>query len=538
MLVTTTLTKFDRNQALNLASDTIFDLIVIGGGITGAGVLLDASSRGLKTILVEKADFASGTSSKSSKLVHGGLRYLQQKDFSLVYEALLERQHLLKNAPHLVSPLRFVIPLFGKSEKLIKALGRFYNAALWAYDLTGGIRIGKLHKKISKSEALKFIPSLKEDNLHAAFLYWDAQADDARLTITIIRTAVEIHGGVAINYCKVTSIKKMPEFFTITCEIADKRQIEIRAKSVINATGVFTDEIRALDEGIHPKSITPAKGIHIAVRSSELACNTAAVIPVPKDKRSIFIIPWYDYSYIGTTDNLYEGPLDDPSVTLADVQYLLDAVNHFANTKLTFDSITGFWSGLRPLLASESQSVHSKTQDMSRRHSVLVSSNKVVTITGGKLTTYRKMAEDAVDKVIELMQWPQSKSKTKNLPLLGYEKNPLGDYLCSRYGKQRSLIQEIILNNKALDKPIFQGLPYIFAEAEYSLKYEMVLTLDDLVSRRMRASLLNLEATLQGAYLLKDLFKKYGLANEAQFNQQVENLRTRLESFNKLRELS
>jgi len=527
--------RFQRNVAIAELSDDIFDVLVIGGGITGAGVLLDAASRGLKAALVEKKDFASGTSSKSSKLIHGGLRYLQQKDFSLVYEALLERQNLLRNAPHLVSPLKFIIPLYGNSEALIKALSRFYNIALWTYDLTGGIRIGKVHRKISKKEAVAFIPDLKEDNLHAAFLYWDAQADDARLTLSLLRTAVEIHGATALNYCEVKDITKDADTFITTCELPNNSSIEIKSKALVNAAGVHSDEIRALDEKQHPRSIIPAKGIHLVVKSRDFKTNVAGVIPAPKDKRSIFVIPWYDYTYIGTTDTLYEGSLDDPPITKQDMEYLLTAINRFSKTELNPRHLTGYWSGLRPLLANSHNSLNSKTQDMSRRHTVMVSQNKMVTITGGKLTTYRKMAKDAVDKVVEILDLKHLRCKTRHLPLIGYEKPFVKDYFSQRYGSEKDIVLQIANKDPNNKQPVFEHLPYIYAEAEFSIKYEMVLTLDDLVSRRMRALILNLKATVDGVKNLRDLFQKYNLLNNEQFDFQLQALKQQLDFFNNIK---
>src|SRR5580698_7677827 len=298
---------FRRADALRRLADETFDVLVIGGGVTGAGVALDAASRGLKTALVEKSDFASGTSSKSSKMVHGGLRYLQQREIRLVYENLAERQRLLDNAPHLVSPLPFLIPLFGRDGVVSKTLARSYATALWLYDLTGGVRIGSRHKKVTKGEALAHIPTLKTEHLVAGFLYFDARADDARLTLTLARTAALEFGAAVANYTPVVSMTmgadgKADGAVVRPIEGDPASDFTIRAGCVVNATGVWADGVRAMDEGTHPNAIRPAKGVHVTVPAERLPCDIAAVIPVHQDRRSIFVVSWpgTDLVYLGT----------------------------------------------------------------------------------------------------------------------------------------------------------------------------------------------------------------------------------------------
>jgi glycerol-3-phosphate dehydrogenase len=348
---------FDRQEMLRRLETEQFDVLVIGGGITGAGVALDAASRGMRTALVERHDFASGTSSKSSKLVHGGLRYLQQRDFRLVYEALHERQILLENAPHLVVPLPFLIPLFGRDGVVNKAVSRTYSTALWTYDLTGGWRIGKRHERIGRDEALGHLPTLKADRLVAAFIYYDARTDDARLTLTVARTAALDHAAVMVNYADVTSLVHRRDGRVAGANVrawtprppsADRssnvpgdaesggesskessKEIEVRASVVINATGVWADDVRALDEATHPHSLRPAKGIHVTVPRSRVPADIAAVIPARADRRQIFVVPWVDGDdvYLGTTDTDWDGPLDDPACLPQDIDYLIDAAN-------------------------------------------------------------------------------------------------------------------------------------------------------------------------------------------------------------------
>ena len=306
---------FTRADALSRLAAGRFDVLVVGGGITGAGVALDAASRGLRTALVEKDDFASGTSSKSSKLVHGGLRYLQQKEFRLVYENLAERQRLLQNAPHLVSPLPFLIPLFGKGGVVNRSVARAYRTALWLYDVTGGIRIGRRHQRITRAQTLAHLPTLRADHLVDSFLYWDARTDDARLTLEVLRTAVLDHGAVAANHTRVIDLLHRADGTVDGVRVAPDggEPCDVRADVVVNAAGVWADEVRALDEGADPHSIRPAKGIHVTVPESAFPCDIAAVIPVREDHRSIFVVSWGRQVYLGTTDTRWDGPLDDPA---------------------------------------------------------------------------------------------------------------------------------------------------------------------------------------------------------------------------------
>jgi glycerol-3-phosphate dehydrogenase len=504
---------FDRSAALARLADEEFDLLVIGGGITGAGVALDAASRGLRTALVERDDFASGTSSKSSKLVHGGLRYLQQREFVLVYENLAERQRLLDNAPHLVRPLPFLIPLFGKKGAVNKAVARIYSNALWAYDLTGGLRIGKLHKRISRDEALAHVPTLDTRRLVAGFLYYDAQADDARLTLTVARTAAVDYGAVTANHAGVTALLKDADGRARGARL--DTGIEVRARAVVNAAGVWSDDVRALDEGRHPQTIRPAKGVHISVPWSKVRCDIAAVIPVRGDGRSIFVVPWGDRVYVGTTDTDYDGPLDHPTCTAEDITYLLDAVNATLVEPLSRGDVLGTWAGLRPLVRDAKSE---KTADLSRRHAVSRSASGVVTVTGGKLTTYRKMAADTVDAALHTRSdghWLHARSQTKHLPLHGaYGLDALRgpgaaerlgtsdtvlDHLAGRYGSDARTLIAMLRARPDLAEPLVPSLPYLAVEAVYAARYEMATTLDDVLSRRTRARLLARDASAEAA---------------------------------------
>jgi glycerol-3-phosphate dehydrogenase len=509
---------FRRDDALRRLADETFDVLVVGGGVTGAGVALDAASRGLKTALVEKGDFASGTSSKSSKMIHGGIRYLQQREIRLVYENLAERQRLLDNAPHLVSPLPFLIPLFGRDGVVSKTVARSYSSALWMYDATGGWRIGERHKEVDKAAALTHLPTLNTEHLVAGFLYYDARADDARLTLSLARTAAFEFGAAVANYTPVVRLTTGADGRAdgaVVRSVPDDESSEfaLRARVVVNATGVWADAVRALDEGSHPNSIRPAKGVHVTVPADRLPCDIAAVIPVPKDKRSIFVVSWpgTDLVYLGTTDTDYSGPLDDPSCTPDDVDYLLEAANNVTTSRLTRADVTGVWAGLRPLLAPPSKGGHvsERTADLSRRHTVQTSSHGVVTVTGGKLTTYRKMAQDTVDTVVRLLGESPRRRRcvTKSLQLIGATtktRDPVTlaqphARLLGRYGTESNAVLGIADGRPELLEPAVSGLPYTRAELLYAAREEMAGSLSDVLARRTRASIQRAQATMDAA---------------------------------------
>jgi len=518
--------RFDRSDALERLAGEHFDVLVVGGGITGAGVALDAASRGLRTALVEKDDFASGTSSKSSKLIHGGLRYLQQREYRLVYENLAERQRLLDNAPHLVAPLPFLIPLFGKDGVVNRSVARVYRTALWLYDLTGGVRIGRRHEKVTRAQALAHMPNLRADRLTAGFLYWDARADDARLTLAVLRTAVVDFGAIAANHTRVTALTDGPDGSVTGARVAPDggEPFDISASVVVNAAGVWSDLVRALDEGHDPHSIRPAKGIHITVPDHAFPCDIAAVIPVREDHRSIFVVSWGDQVYLGTTDTAWEGPLDDPGCLPEDVDYILDAANAISTRPIGRGDITGIWTGLRPLLAPvEGRHAPSeRTADLSRRHTVRTSPGGVVTVTGGKLTTYRKMAEDTVDAVVAALGRRRLPCVTRDLRLRGAgggvhaparrggarsdggwsdadRAAHLAAHLAGRYGSETPDVLALVGSRPALLEPLVEGLDYLRVEALYAVRHEMATTVADILDRRTRASLRDARAAARAA---------------------------------------
>jgi glycerol-3-phosphate dehydrogenase len=515
---------FARSTALERLGNERFDVLVVGGGVTGTGVLLEAAARGLRGALVERRDLASGTSSRSSKLVHGGLRYLQQKEIRLVYENLAERQRLLDNAPHLVTPLPFLIPLFGRDGVVSSTVARAYSSALWAYDLTGGLRIGHRHRRVGATEALSHLPTLRSDRLVAGFVYYDARADDARLTLAVARTAALCYGAAISNYAPVTSLLKTSSGRVrgAVVEPVDlpgfsAPPLELTADSVVNATGVWTDQVTALDLGSDPGSIRPAKGVHVTVPRHKLPCDMAAVLPVPEDRRSIFVVPWGPDVYLGTTDTDYDGPLDEPKCTEEDIDYILGSVNLFVVDGPTAEDVTGTWAGLRPLLAEgrEGRPISARTADLSRRHQVTTSPSGLVNVGGGKLTTYRKMASDTIDAVASQLGRGKRRSPTKSLRLHGAEDptetlarvqaaypdvDPAAlHHLAGRYGSETDQLLALAASDPVLARPLVPGLPYLTAEAVFAVRHEMALTLDDVLSRRTRALVRRHASTVDAA---------------------------------------
>jgi len=513
------MTYFDRSVGLKRLANEQYDILVIGGGITGVGVALDAASRGLKTALIERDDFASGTSSKSSKLIHGGLRYLQQGEIQLVYQALHERQRLHRNASHLVQVLPFMIPILTKDGVVSKKIARALGSALWMYDLTGGWRIGKFHRRLKQKQALAHMPTLPSAKVSSAYVYYDAAADDARLCVAIARTAAH-HGAVVVNRCGVKTLLHNSDGNAVGVRVSpiDAPEFDVRATVVINAAGVWADEIHQRDTNIDPESIRPAKGIHLTVPWKLVRNDIAVVIPVRSDKRSLFVVPWvpngdgtYQFTYIGTTDTDYSGSVNESQCSSDDITYVIDALNASITNTVTRDDVTAVWSGLRPLVRSSTGStLKSKTQDLSRKHKIEHSPSGMISITGGKLTTYRRMAQDTVDVALAQLGH-KARCRTKRLDVIGshgFSSKNLGtteSHLAHRFGSETAAIHEIIAARSNLAEPLINGLPYLKAEAIFAVRNEMAMTLDDVLSRRTRALLINRRATLNQAREVAEL---------------------------------
>ncbi len=509
------------------AVSEVFDVLVVGGGITGLGAAVDAASRGLSTALVERHDFASGTSSKSSKLVHGGLRYLQQGDVRLVYEALRERQRIMRNARHLVEVLPFMIPILTKDGLISRKVARALGSALWMYDVTGGLRIGRVHRRLGKKAAVAHVPTIDPSRLASAYVYFDAQADDARLCLALAATAAD-HGAAVLNHAEVVDIARTAREdssdnranYVVTVR-DEQGTFTVTTRSIVNAAGVWVDTVlsrlHSLDSGAADDrpmfgTIRPAKGVHVTVPWEKVRNDIAVVIPVPKDRRSLFLVPWgrrpdgtFTHTYVGTTDTDYAGSRDDPQTTKDDIDYIVRALNSALTTSVSSDDVVGTWAGLRPLVVppatNEPPEAPTRTADLSRRHQVSVHDGTLVTITGGKLTTYREMAQDAIDALapaLGLSAGPLSKHRcrTKRLALHGSppsrnhrNSSPRAQHLWSRYGTEATAIDRLIEADPRLGEPLVPGLRYVRAEVIHAVMFEMACHVDDVLSRRTRALL-------------------------------------------------
>jgi len=447
----------DRDRALARLKSERFDVLVIGGGITGCGIALDAALRGLRVGLIEREDFASGTSSKSSKLIHGGLRYLKQLQFKVTLEASREKARLKRMAPHLVEDLPFLLPTWNRAARPMIASG------LWIYDAAAGFPKGLIHKHLGRAETLATLPGLQAEGLRGGFLYYDARADDCRLVLHVARKATEL-GAVLANRLPATGFLKHRGRITgVRTPLFD-----IAAARVVNASGVWCDEVRAADDPSAARSVRPSKGVHLIVPSRRLGITTAAMLP-SADGRIVFLIPEDDRAIVGTTDTDYAGSLDGPRAETVDIEYLLGVVNsNLPGVRLTRADVHSSYAGLRPLLLDGAE-VPSKA---SREHHLFESPSGLVTLTGGKLTTWRLMAKQLVDRLTRV------RCRTQALDLFATESR---DPLSRRYGSLAGEVRD--------RRPLVDGLSYVWGEVDHAVEREMARTLSDVLCRRMRVAL-------------------------------------------------
>lgn len=469
-----------------------FDVVIIGGGATGLGAAVDAASRGHQTLLIEKSDFAQSTSSRSTKLIHGGVRYLQQGNVSLVRDSLKERGLLKKNAPHLVSRQAFVIPTYKWWER------PFYGIGLTLYDiLAGKLSLGK-SRRLSKVETLEQLPNLNPKNLVGGILYYDGQFDDARLAITLACTANQM-GATLINYMECLHLTKTNG----KVDGIEARDIEtgelfkIKAKSVINATGVRVDTLRQKDEEGASKIIAPSQGIHFVLPKKFLPGNAALMIPKTNDGRVLFAVPWKNRVLLGTTDTPVDSILDEPKAFQEEKEFLFEHAAKYLEVSPKPEEILSIYAGLRPLVSIEKSS---STSSISRDHTIIVSKSGLITIAGGKWTTFRKMGEDVVNQAEITGKLIPRKCITESLPLKGTA-NQLDDdiYHTSPYGTNLKTIEAIQKNNPDSSEKIHPDLPYTVAEIIYHIENELARTVDDLLARRTRSLILNAQASIEAA---------------------------------------
>ena len=473
--------SFDRNTLLqSLGNHETWDLVIIGGGATGLGIAVDGASRGYKTLLVEQADFAKGTSSRSTKLVHGGVRYLAQGDIGLVREALKERGRLLRNAPHLTRNESIIIPCYN----LFSALK--YTVGLKLYDaLSGSLSFGK-SMLIRKSTLYKKLPTVQKKGLTCGVLYHDGTFDDARLALNLAQTAVE-HGATCLNYMKVTSLIKNKEDkiqgLVLTDQLTGKI-FSVQASCVVNATGVFADEILHLDNTLAKTMIRPSQGIHLVLDRKFLQSSDGIMIPKTEDGRVLFVLPWFDKVLMGTTDTPLDAHSLEPRALESEIEFVLNTAGKYLEMAPVRSDVQSVYAGLRPLAAGSDQS--EKTKEISRSHKVLIAKSGLVSVVGGKWTTYRKMAEDTIGKMIQQGLLPAAPCKTVNLFIHGAAPLDMSDDPLSGYGSDKKLLHAFIESQPELARPVggYPGLLTI--QVVWAVRCEMAQTVEDILARRSR----------------------------------------------------
>src|SRR5271157_574461 len=474
-----------RNTVLDQIENTRepWDFLVIGGGATGLGVAVDASARGYRTLLVEQYDFAKGTSSRSTKLVHGGVRYLQQGNISLVLEALRERGLLCENAPHLVHHLEFIVPVYSWWE------GPFYGVGMKIYDRLAGTLGLSPSRVLSREETLKQIPTLEPSGLQRGVSYYDGQFDDSRLAINLAQTIFAL-GGAAINYMPVVSLIK---------------EDDLIAGAVIHATGVFSDGVRKMDEPDEQTIIAPSQGSHVVLPKAFLPGNSAIMVPHTPDGRVLFAIPWHDHVVVGTTDVGVDHVSIEPVPMDEEIEFILTNAAKYLSKSPSRSDLLSVYAGLRPLVkVGDAKS----TAALSRDHTILISRAGLLTIAGGKWTTYRKMAEDAVDQAQTMAGLEERPCTTEHLQIHGWTRQTIPEPSLRVYGADAAAIQEIAREEPALAEKLHPELPYIGAEVVWAVRAEMAQTVEDVLARRTRALLLGARASIEAAPRVAELMAR------------------------------
>jgi glycerol-3-phosphate dehydrogenase len=483
-----------ENNLLSIAdASKTWDLIIIGGGATGLGAAVDAASRGYSTLLLEQADFAKGTSSRATKLVHGGVRYLAQGYIGLVREALRERGLLLKNAPHLVKNESFIIPNYNWWG------GLFYTIGLTVYDiLAGKLSFGRA-KHLSKKETLNRLPGLNGKGLRGGVVYYDGQFDDSRLAVNLAQTAME-QGATLLNYFKVTGLlKNSNEHLSgITAsDIETGENYQLKAVVIVNATGVFVDDILKMDARDKKPLIRPSQGVHLVLDRSFLPAEDALMIPKTEDGRVLFAVPWHGKLLVGTTDTPIESPSLEPVALDAEVEFILRTAGKYLSKAPTCQDVLSVFAGLRPLAAPQNGS--SKTKEISRSHKLIVSESGLLTMTGGKWTTYRKMGEDIVDKAIETGGLKSMPCKTAELPIHGSRPNPDRNNHLFVYGADIEKVLALYDENPEWKNSVHAKDNYTKGEVIWSVRNEMARTVEDILARRTRVLFLNARLAIEMA---------------------------------------
>jgi glycerol-3-phosphate dehydrogenase len=485
--------SLSRTENLQRLRDlATWDVVVIGGGATGLGAAVDSAARGYRTLLLEARDFAQGTSSRSTKLIHGGVRYLEQGNVPLVREALRERGILLKNAPHLVHPRDFVVPAYRWHELPYYAIG------LKLYDLLAGrLRLGR-SRWISRTEVYNRVPTIRGQGLRGGIVYTDGQFDDSRLAITLARTLADL-GGSVLNYAPVLGFNKSGNRIAglLAGDAETGEAFAIEARAVINATGVYVDAVRRLDNAGAAPLLTLSQGAHLVLDRSFLPGDTALLVPRTDDGRVLFAIPWHDRVLVGTTDTPITDPAIEPRPLREEVAYLIEHVARYLDRRPVPSDILSTFAGLRPLLRGRGGS---KTSKLSREHAVVVSDSGLVTVTGGKWTTYRRMAADAVDRAARVASLPGRPSPTAELRLHGWREDlSNGDDPCSAYGSDAPRLTALSAERPEWNQPLHAALPYRVGEVIWAVRHEAARSVEDVLARRTRALLLDARASMEAA---------------------------------------
>lgn len=506
-----------RDRMLDRIAETgkQWDVAVIGGGATGLGVALEACSRGYQTVLLEQHDFSKGTSSRSTKLIHGGIRYLQQGNVSLVIEALKERGLLIQNAPHLVHHRSFIVPAYDWWS------GPFYGIGLKIYDLMAGKLGLNPSRRLSREETLSHIPTLEPQDLRGGIMYYDGQFDDSRLAINLAQTIDDLKGTV-INYMPVTSILKKNDLVkgVVAVDTETGNQYELESKVVINATGIFTDQILKMDNPRAERLLTLSQGVHLVLDEEFLPGDSAIMVPHTDDGRVLFAVPWNGKVLVGTTDTPIPAPLLEPPPLEEEIEFLLAHAARYLTKDPQFSDIRSIFVGIRPLVTPGDQT---DTATISRDHYLLVSESGLLTITGGKWTTYRKMAEDTINQASVVGDLPEQESCSRNLKIHGWYENPDQKDPLSYYGSDASHLKEIMANDPVMKENIHPRLPYSKATVIWAVREEMARTVEDVLSRRTRALLLDAHASLEAAPLVAELIAKELGYSELLMKRQIES---------------
>ncbi|MBN2211833.1 MAG: glycerol-3-phosphate dehydrogenase/oxidase [Sedimentisphaerales bacterium] len=505
----------------NLGRSCIWDIIVIGGGATGLGCAVDAAGRGYQTLLLEQYDFAKGTSGRSTKLVHGGVRYLKQGDIFLVTEALHERGLLLQNAPHLVRKQAFVIPIYRWFDL------PFYLTGLKFYDLLAGKRSFGSSRRLSRRETLNALPAIRPEGLHGGVCYYDGRFDDARLAINLAQTCVD-QGGCPLNYVRVDGLAKSSDGRLTEITATDRetqKTYRLKTRAVINCTGVFADDVLRMDDPKTPIRIKPSQGIHLVLDKAFLGGDAGIMIPKTTDGRVLFVLPWGNKVLMGTTDTELNTISLEPEALPEEVNFILNTAAAYLQRPPSRRDIQCIYAGLRPLAAPQNGA--KKTKEISRSHKIIVSPSGLITVLGGKWTTYRKMAQDAVDKAISVANLKSAPCRTKDLKIHGWSEGVDFNSHWHVYGSDKAGIEKLIQENPDLSRPLHPDLPFTKAEVVWSVRHEMARTVEDILARRQRVLFLNAQISMDIATDIANLMA-------AELGRSSDWVRTQVEDYVKL----